>query len=792
MNTLYVKSFKDLSRRKTRTVLTVLTIALGVMGISFFAISPLAERTVDEEIRAENLYDLRIQIDPLLLSDSQLSDLSVIDNIQHVEARTIYHTKMFMGERRNGAIVVGIRDINDQDLDRIIITSGSLPGVGELLTERSNTINGIYSGGEGDGIILMDSEGKEVDLALSGTARSLAHAESSYDSEGSAIFYTGIELVEELSNVTGYNYLSFDLDRTDEASVERTVEDIRIFLLKNTSFQSFSNIPDVRGNGDWPGGDLLDTIVTVLYVLTILAIICSVFLISNTMNTIISEQKGEIAQMKAVGSSRSQIFRSYILTSALMGLAGSVIGVGFGMIVSYLVILYFGNLMGFQPDFMIHHPTGVISFFTGIALAVGSSIPAILRSLRIPTREGMEQKGLPSDYGRGIVDRILLKLQRWMPRMFQMGVRNAGRGKGRSMSTVLQISVAVGVFVGLTSFGYSMGLELSDTIDNLDFDITITTDGDGATSLPADLGYSIAEMAGIEHVEPSLITNFNVQGQDIFAMGYPDDTRIKLHDRTLSEGRWVSGNGLEMVLGQQLSESVDAGIGDVIEVDTASGSFDFTVVGIDTDFYYMGYVAYVELHTLQRILMDTSNVTGFFIICSSGDTEVIDTMSAEVEDLLSEKGYNVKIDVKHVIKERSITQNKGIINTITATSVIIVLISMVGLSSTLAMNIMDRTREIGIMRCIGATSGKIRTVLASEGVFLSVMGWIIGIPLGFLIAKGLSGLILSMIDWEIGIRFPISFVGWSFVAVVLGSLVIAQGPIWRATHLTPEDALRYQ
>ncbi|MGA1821731.1 MAG: FtsX-like permease family protein [Thermoplasmatota archaeon] len=792
MNTLYRKSLRDLSRRKTRTFFTILTIALGVMGISFFAISPLAERTVDDEVKAENLYDLRVRMDPLNLSDEQIGDLRGLYNVRHVEARTLFHTRMFIGERRNSAIFIGIRDVEHQDLDRIVLISGDYPDSGEVITERSNSINGIYHGGEGDILTALDHSGGPVRFEISGTGRSLAHAESAYDSEGGAIFYTGMENVRRLSGISGYNYLSFDLIDTDEESVRKTVESVRSYLSNNTSFITFSNIPDVRGSGDWPGGDLLDTIVTVLYVLTLLAMICSVFLISNTMNTIITEQRSEIAQMKAVGSSRSQIFRSYTATSAVMGLIGSTAGALLGIIVSHMVVVYFGNLMGFQPDFMIHIPTALLSFLAGIALAVGASLPAIFKTMRIPTREGLEQKGLTSDFGRRIPDRILMRFQRKLPRLIQMGIRNSGRSKGRSASTVMQIAVAVGVFIGLTSFGYSMGIELSDTIDNLDYDLSLTVDHNSGFPLPVNTSEYLGDIDGIDYVEPSVLTNFNVEGQDIFAVGYPEDTRVKLHDKTISHGRWVSADEMEIVLGRQLSESIDAVVGDSIDVETASGNHRFTVVGIDTDFYYMGYVAYVEINTLQRVLRYGNNVTGFYAFCSAEETEVIDAVSVDAEDAFSRNGYSVTVDVKHAVKEMAVAKNRGMINTITATSAIIVLISMVGLSSTIAMNVLDRTREIGIMRCLGATSGRIRTILSSEGVFLSMIGWIIGVPMGYAVARGISGMLSSMIDWEITIHFPPEFLALSFAAAVIGSLVIAQGPIFRATRLVPEDALRYQ
>ena len=75
------KSFRDLSKRKARTFFTILTIALGVMGVSLFAVTPLADKSALTEIEKANMANVRISVTDVNLTESNLHELEDIDNV---------------------------------------------------------------------------------------------------------------------------------------------------------------------------------------------------------------------------------------------------------------------------------------------------------------------------------------------------------------------------------------------------------------------------------------------------------------------------------------------------------------------------------------------------------------------------------------------------------------------------------------------------------------------------------------------------------------------------------------
>jgi putative ABC transport system permease protein len=116
---------------------------------------------------------------------------------------------------------------------------------------------------------------------------------------------------------------------------------------------------------------------------------------------------------------------------------------------------------------------------------------------------------------------------------------------------------------------------------------------------------------------------------------------------------------------------------------------------------------------------------------------------------------------------------------------------MVGLANAITTSVLERTREVGILRSIGARARDVRRIFTSEAIALAVGGWLLGIPIGY----ALDRLIVRFI-WEvIDVRFPVVFPPWNILIALVGAIVLALAitalPIRRAVRLRPGDALRY-
>jgi ABC-type antimicrobial peptide transport system permease subunit len=117
---------------------------------------------------------------------------------------------------------------------------------------------------------------------------------------------------------------------------------------------------------------------------------------------------------------------------------------------------------------------------------------------------------------------------------------------------------------------------------------------------------------------------------------------------------------------------------------------------------------------------------------------------------------------------------------------------MIGLMSTLTMNILERTREIGMMRCLGSRSSHIRRMFGTEGFILALAGGLVGIPLGYGVAQFLNWIMFNILNLEMDLLFPVSFVMIAVLVTLVMTLIIIQLPLRRAARFKPGDALRYQ
>ena len=136
-------------------------------------------------------------------------------------------------------------------------------------------------------------------------------------------------------------------------------------------------------------------------------------------------------------------------------------------------------------------------------------------------------------------------------------------------------------------------------------------------------------------------------------------------------------------------------------------------------------------------------------------------------------------------------ENRTITTSIAVFGLLIVAISMVALANAITMSIIERTREIGVLRCIGARARDVRRIFATEGVVLALAGWLLGIPLGYALDRFLVWLVWEVVGVRIEVVFPPWNVALALVGTVALALLIILLPIHRAVRFRPGDALRY-
>jgi putative ABC transport system permease protein len=782
------KSITDLTRRKARTAFTVLTLALAVASIGLFAVPAVMEQTMKREAAADRVSDLTVSMEPLALDQRRLSGLAGLPNVNAVEPRSIFATRVFVGERRDDALLVGVADFDRQDADIVSVETGELPRPGEVLTDNNNAANNGFDADAGDTARIVAADGSERELAVSGGGSNLTGADQVVG--GFVVLYTDAATVARLSGADGYTSLGFRLEDNSRAAAEATVATVREQLRTTTAFTAFDDLPVIQEPGGYPGKEEFDKLGGLLNVVILLALLTALVLIANTMSTLVGEQTREIAAMKAIGAGPRDIRGVYLRTTLLFGLLGAVIGVGLGVLLTNLLV---GSLASFgfgvDASWGVSVPVLAASFVLGLIGPPLAALPAIRRAARLPLNEALRASGSASG-SQGRLD-TLLRRASFLPRTAQIGLRGLGRRKRRSVATALQVALAVATLLALLSLGAGVGDTTRAWFDQNRFDIWVQSTA--SKPFGAEAQRLIRSTEGVGETQPWIQNSVRFEGEDAPAWGLPEDPMMRTD---VTSGRWYSEaevrEGAEVaVLGKTIAGSTDTEVGDEIRLGTSAGPASLQVIGISGNQAENGGVVFVPVTTLQSALGSPGTVNSVWVATASDEQALIDRTTTRIEDRLAANGNQVSTLVNYDAREKQVAANATLTTSITVLGMLIVAISMVGLINAITMAVLERTREVGMLRSIGARGRDVRRIFLAEGLAVALLGWLLGVPLGWLLARGIGWLAGEQVGLDIAFVFPLLYLLVALVGTVLLALLVMFAPLRRAVRLKPGEAIRH-
>jgi len=193
---------------------------------------------------------------------------------------------------------------------------------------------------------------------------------------------------------------------------------------------------------------------------------------------------------------------------------------------------------------------------------------------------------------------------------------------------------------------------------------------------------------------------------------------------------------------------------------------------------------------MQSVLQPGA-VNEYWIQTTSADHHLIDVTNARLENAFAAHGLQIATQREYVGAANDRASYRGVTTAITVLGLLIVAISMVALINTLTMVVLERTREIGILRCIGAHARDVRRIFATEGMTVALAGWLIGIPLGLGLARAVVTLAEHVFNERVLFTFPALNIPIALVGTVVLALLVMLIPLRRAVAFKPGDALRY-
>lgn len=789
------KVFRDLRSSPTRTIMVVISIAIGVFA--FGAI--LAART----IIVEQLHTSYMGINPAsgtITTDAFDDDL--VDAVRRVPG-----VAQAQGVRAVSArIATGPQQWQDTKL--FVLPDDGVREIGfvkpwkgawpppknALLIERASLAKTKAAVGDTVRIEISGQDARDIPIVGLTYDLSVPPAVIAGQADG----YLTFDTLVWLGGPRSYNQLQFVVStgRTDVAHIQAIADEIGRLIERSGRTVINTDVPTPPLQH--PAEVILPTVLFILTTLGFLSLLISGFLIINTISAILTQQTRQIGIMKAIGARADQITGLYFALSAGFGVLALLFAVPLGVLGAYGMTRFMCDQLNVDIE-NFRFPLGVLGLQMLAALFVPMLTAAIpIRSVvNRPAREALSgETSAPPEHSP--IDRLLGRFA-GISRPTRLALRNTFRRRGRLVRTLIALALGGGVFITVMTLRVSLFSTLDESIASQHYDVEVQFSRSYRDSLA---NQSVLDVPGVTGVE-SLLRNTafpvyadgtNGEGLNLRAM--PANT--SMFAPRMTNGRWLlPTDGRTVVLTTNyLSKAPTARVGDEITLQINGNDYTWQIVGFIEEMIPPTSPAwvYITIDAYTQALGGVGRTDTLRVATVGHDAASHAAASMALEQRLTADGFALRLIHTRTEDRIILTERFNILTgVLTIMSLIIGTVGGLGLAGTMSINVLERTREIGVMRAIGASDEAVQQIVLSEGLMIGVIAWLVGmiisIPMsiGMCYAFGIA-LLNTPLIWIYSVSGVILWLGIVLLIASVASILPARS----ASRLTVREVLAYE
>ena len=813
------KVARDLWHNKTRTLLVIISIAVGV-----FAVGAVATARVilarDLQTQYNETADSSARIFGSGLDEKFIDSLRRIPEIEDAQGRSTVLLRVKNGELRSNLLLYGIKDFNDIRVNKISYERGQrIPPWRTLLIERGSLE--LFGVKLGDTLSVELPDGKRREINITSVVHDLNAPPPRFANFGSA--YVSMETLEWLGFSKDYSEVRIIVrdGKQDRAHIQAVVDEVKD-RLDDSPDRSYLNSSITQYPGRHYADEQIQSMLLILAALGGLALFLSAFLVINTIGAVMQQHTKQIGIMKAIGGRGTQITSMYLTMVAVFGLLSLLIAVPLGAAGARGLTEYVAYLLNFDilttttpPDVLL------IEIGVGLVVPMLAALAPIINGARMTVREAITSNGLEATpdkkekgeagksselFGEfGTLSRFSFLPRLQLPRPLLISLRNTFRRKGRLALTLGTLTLASAIFVSVFSVRDSLKGTLQDSLNYWLYDIEVTFAQPQAEDKAIN---QVLQVPGVSHAEVWSSDSVNLLRADqsesraISIIAPPaDSTLIK---PAMTAGRWLLpddvGDGIPAIVinADVLADEPDLTVGDGVTLKFGNRKFPFRIVGI-TQSTLTGQVRnprtiYINREAYRRTLGLGRQVSTLVVVTEQHDGEFQAQVGRDIEEQF--RRVLMRVDTYETITDRRAQiafQFDILITFLVIMATLLAVVGGLGLTGTMSMNVLERTREIGIMRAIGASDRAIRQIVVVEGVLIGLISWAVGSLLALPISRVLADQVgMAFIRRTLNFEFSwVGLIAWLGI-VTLISAVASFLPAWRASRLTVREVLAYE
>ncbi|MDO8568668.1 MAG: FtsX-like permease family protein [Dehalococcoidales bacterium] len=786
------KVLRDLRCNKTRTIMVVLSIAVGVFAFgSVFVTEEVLVKDMSAQYREINASTITISASS---PDDGLARWArrqpeVID----AQVRAVHTVKLVTGGQGQQLNIdlYAFDDYPNLPLNRLVLEKGDWPsGRGQVLLERTSL--GLSGTSLGNTMTVETSNGHQHEITLVGTVHDLNVFPASMFPQLSG--YISMDTLGWLGLPKSYNRLELSVKSEYDTipKIEKVADDLRGRLQR--AGVTVNSVQVRKPNEHW-AQETTQSFTLILSIIGVFSLILSGFLVVNTLSALLTEQKRQIGMMKAIGGTAGQIIGIYLVMVACYGLLALLVALPLGMVMAYLFTVAVTQFLNINI-LSFHLPAHVFFLQAGASLLVpviASALP-IFGGVRITVREALSNYGIAKSQ-HGFIDRLLLRV-RGLPRPILFALRGTFQRKGRLMLTLGTLAIAGTLFISVVNVRGSLMAELDRIMQTaFNFEAQIFLD-DSYGKLRAERVVShVPGVVGVEGrttVQVQRVKSDGSKGATFPVIGLASDS--KFIEPQMISGRWLEPKDRNvMVISSLLAEDMpDLKAGDTLELEIGEQKYDWKIAGI----MLMAFdrAAYASFDRLSTIQGKDGLASSLYVRIEQKDRQSQFEMVKAIESQLKKSGIGVAQSItRDVIVSANASQFDFLVAFLLSMAAMTALVGGLGLAGMMSLNVMERTREIGVMRSIGASNAAIAGIVITEGLTVGILSWLIAIPLSIPFSLAFNSMLGRILIKQplVFIFSPLAIITW-LAAVMVIAAVASLLPAFRATRMSVRETLSYE
>ncbi|MFZ5893040.1 MAG: FtsX-like permease family protein [Myxococcota bacterium] len=730
------KAYRDLWLARSRTLLAALSLGVGAFAVGAVLVAyAVLTREIDAGFRGTRPPSAIAHFEQGGADSTLARDVERLPGVLAAEPRGLFEGRVRVGaDEWRRILFFVVEDFAALRVSSFRHQSGSsLPGVGEMLIERSAVP--FLAKSSGHELEVQTPLGPRRSLRIVGVVHDAAQSPGWVD--GIAYAYVTAATMESLGESRPFNELRL-LTRPG-VSPRATESKLRELVAERRGVVSVVNTQGARH----PHADQMQALLFLFAAFAALASLPAALLTASVISTLLAKETRQIGAMKTLGATSRQIAQVYGGAVGLLALLASIVALPLASLAGLAYADFVAGVLNFDlgsrkiPGWVF-----AIELVLSLLLPLLAAGVPVLRASRVSIRQAINITGsltaTPSTARKRGAEFP------WLPRWTVLALRNLWRQRLRFGLTLGMMSLGGATFMSALNVSEAWRATVEALFQARHYDLEVIF---AKPETRQRIAETLGRVPGVRSFEAwsnahaSAHRSGDEQEFGLTITGVPPNSRMLQHE--LLEGRWLRSNDEDaVVINHELREAPEArlALGTTLEVRSAGGVTHFRVVGVVREIgaRRRGQNIPAAAYANQRALERASGSSGVYnrVVLRAEDArpEALAELNRRLERTLDAAQLERRLVQTSTQRKRELLDHLVVIrNFLLAMAALVASVGGLALASAMSLNVMERTRELGVMRALGASTRLVVWVFVTEGLAIgalsAVLAFLVSLPL---------------------------------------------------------------